>query len=137
MNFNLHKNNEGIFCCSHTNHTARKSQIVCKNSIFGKITKLWIWIYVPKINEFIVTIIHWFLFGFEFSRQKLSKFNNFQLLLILYLHKITIFGAKIQIIQVILTCKYSQKSLIFSSKIQIQNFEFFWRSNFWTWFQNF
>ena len=33
------------------------------------------------------------------------KIQHFQLLLILYLHKITIFGAKIQIIQVSLAFK--------------------------------
>ena len=56
-------------------HTIRKSQIVSKNSIFRKRSKLWIWIFAPK----------------------LSKFNNFLLLL---MHKIMIFGAKIQIIPV-------------------------------------
>ena len=36
---------------------------------------------------------------------KIVKIQHFQLLLILYLHKITIFGAKIQIIQVSLAFK--------------------------------
>ena len=58
-------------------HTVRKSQIVSKNSIFRKITKLWIWIFVPKMNDFLVIMIRWFLLEFEFSRQKLSKFNIF------------------------------------------------------------
>ena len=46
-----------------------------------------------------------FLLDFECWRQKLSKFNNFQFLMILFLVKITIFGAKIQIIQVIFSFK--------------------------------
>ena len=29
-------------------HTVRNSQIVSKKSVFRKITKLWIWIFVPK-----------------------------------------------------------------------------------------
>ena len=66
-----------------------------------------------------------FLLDFECWRQKLSKFNNFQFLMILFLVKITIFGAKIQIIQVIFSFKNSQKLWLFSLKIQIQNFEFF------------
>ena len=53
----------------------------------------------------IVIMIHWLLLEFEFWRQKLFNFNNFQLLLFLCLHKITIFGAKIQIIQVKLAFK--------------------------------
>ena len=32
-------------------HTVRKSQIMSKNSIFRKEAKLWIWIFVPKINQ--------------------------------------------------------------------------------------
>ena len=95
-----------------------------------KITKLWIWIFVPKSNEFIVIIKHWFLLEFEFSRQKLSKIKNFQLLLILYLHKITIFGAKIQIIQVTLPFKNSQNHSFAVRKIDSHNFEFFWKLHF-------
>ena len=51
----------------------------------------------------------------------MSKFNHFQLLLILFLNQITIFGAKIQIIQVNLTFK---KSLLFSSKFKFRIFNF-------------
>ena len=54
-------------------------------------------------------MIRWFLLEFEISRQKLSKFNNFLLLLILFLNKIMIFGAKIQIIQANMPFKHSQK----------------------------
>ena len=68
-----------------------------------------------------------FLLDFEFSRQKLSKFNYFHFLIILFLIKITILGAKIQIIQVIFSLKHSQKSWHFRIKIQIQNFEFSWK----------
>ena len=57
------------------------------------------------------------------------KIQHFQLLLILYLHKITIFGAKIQIIQVDLAFKNFPTSLLFSSKIQIDNFEIFGKLN--------
>ena len=64
-------------------HTVRKSEIVSKKSVFRKITKLWIWIFVPKNDG-----LFWFkntLFSseFEFSRNKLSKISNFQSLLIL------------------------------------------------------
>ena len=68
---------------------------------------------------------HLFLLEFEFSRQKLSKFNNFLILLILFLNKIMNFGEKIQNIHVNLPFKKSQISLLFGSKIQIQTFEFF------------
>ena len=44
--------------------------------------------------------------------------------------KITIFGAKIQIIYVIFAVQNSQKSWLFSLKIPIRNFEFFWKLNF-------
>ena len=40
---------------------------------------------------------------------KIVKIQHFQFLLIQYLHKITIFGAKIQIIQVNLAFKIFQK----------------------------
>ena len=68
------------------------------------------------------------LLEFEFWRQKLS-FNNFQFLFI------PIFGAKIQIIKATLAFKNSQKSFLFSAKIQIHNFEFYWNLNFWTQFE--
>ena len=42
----------------------------------------------------------------------------------MFLIKITFFGAKNQIIQVIFPFKNSQKSWLFSLKIQVQNFEF-------------
>jgi len=58
-----------------------------------------------------------FLLDFEFPRQKLSKFNYFQFFKILFLMKITIFGAKIQIIQV-----NSQKSWLFSFEFRVLNF---------------
>ena len=58
-------------------HTVRKSQILSKNSIFRKVSKLWIWIFMPKMNAFIVMMVHWFLLEFEFSRQKWSKCNIF------------------------------------------------------------
>jgi len=65
----------------------------------------------------------------------LSKFEHFQFLLILFLNQITIFGGEFQIIQVKLKFKYSQKSLIFSSKksnseFSIFNFQLFWKLNF-------
>ena len=44
---------------------------------------------------------------------KIVKIQHFQFLLIQYLHKITIFGAKIQIIQVNLALKIFQKSFLF------------------------
>ena len=65
-----------------------------KNQFLEKMTKLWIWIYVPKINDLLWFLYIDILLDFEFSRQKLSKFNYFQFLI-----KITIFGAKNQIIQ--------------------------------------
>ena len=40
-------------------HTVRKSQIVSKNSIFKKIAKSWIWIFVPKSNE-----VLWVLYNY-------------------------------------------------------------------------
>ena len=44
---------------------------------------------------------------------KMVKIQYFQLFLILYLHKIKTFGAKIQIIQVKLACKTFQKNIFF------------------------
>ena len=58
-------------------------------------------------------------------KPKMIKLQHFQLLLILYLHKITIFSAKIQIILVNLAFKTFQKSFLLCSKIQFRNFEFF------------
>ena len=58
-------------------HAVRKSQIVSKNSIFEKITKLWIWIFVPKWMIFLVIMLHWFLLEFENTKKKWSKFNIF------------------------------------------------------------
>ena len=72
-----------------------------KNRFSEKMTKLRIWIFVPKINNLLSFLCIDFLLDFQFSRQKLSKFNCFQFLIILFWIKITIFGAKIQIIQVI------------------------------------
>ena len=51
-----------------------------------------------------------FLLDFEFSRQKFSKVNYFQFLMIVFLIEMSIFGAKIQIIQVIFPFKESQES---------------------------
>ena len=60
----------------------------------------------------------------NFHAKNCEKFNDFQFFQIFNLHKISIFGAKIQIIQVNLALKKSQKSLLFSTKIQIHNFDF-------------
>ena len=60
----------------------------------------------------------------------MSKFNNFQLLSILFLNKIMIFDAKIKIIPINLPSKNYQRSLLFCSKIQIQNLEFFLKIEF-------
>ena len=76
----------------------------------------------------IVIMMHWLLLEFEFWRQKLS-FNSLQLLLILYLHKITIFGAKIQIINAALAFKNSQKPPLITSKIEIKTILTF--SEYW------
>ena len=49
-----------------------------------------------------------------------APFQQFQFLLILHLHKITIFGAKIQIFKATLAFENSQKSLLIFSKIEIE-----------------
>ena len=73
----------------------------------------------------IVIMIHWLLLEFEFWRQKLFNFNNFQLLLFLCVHKITIFGAKIQIIiKATLAFKNSQKVKFFWNWIFGHNLRF-------------
>ena len=48
-----------------------------------------------------------------------------------------VFGMKIEIIQQNLIFKYSRKLFIFCSNIQIQNFEFFLKIEYWTQFEIF
>ena len=74
----------------------------------------------------------WFQVEFEFSRQKLQKFQDFQFFKILFLIKIMIFGAKIQIIQGIFALNIFQNIIDFHSKPQNYNFVFFRKLNFWT-----
>ena len=61
------------------------------------------------------------------------KIQHFRLWLILNLHKIMIFGAKIQIIQV----KLFKNNSFLNSKIQFHIFEFFWKLDIWTQFEIF
>ena len=65
---------------------------------------------MPKINDLLWFLYIDFLLDFEFSRQKFSKVNYFQFLMIVFLIEMSIFGAKIQIIQVIFPFKESQES---------------------------
>jgi len=71
-------------------HTVRNSQIVSKKSVFRKITKLWIWIFVPKNNG---------LFWFKNSFKKFSKIRNFQKNIDSVIKQNYDFGAKIQIMR--------------------------------------
>ena len=64
-----------------------------------------------------------FPLDFEFWRQKLSKFNYFQFLIVLFSNKITIFGAKIQIIQAFFPLKKIKNYGILCFKIHLQKFE--------------
>ena len=57
-------------------HTIRKPQIVSKNSIFRKYEKIGILNFRAKNQIIIVNMILSFISQFEFSRQKLSKFNS-------------------------------------------------------------
>jgi len=68
--------------------------------------------FFAKNNDLLGFLYIDFRLDFEFSRlQKVSIFNFFQFLIIMFLVKIImIFGAKIQIIQVIFPLKNSQKS---------------------------
>ena len=97
---NYYTLSENLKLCPKHQFSEKSQWFFCD---FETLISIRIWIFTPKI----------------------VKIQHFQLLLILYLHKITIFGAKIQIIQGNMTFKYSQKSVIFCSKIQIQNFECF------------
>ena len=113
-------------------HTVRKSEIVSKNSIFRKIDKIVNLKFGAK-NEWIWVILKlWFQLEFEFSRQKLPKFQDFQFFQFLFLIKIMIFGAKIQIIQGIFALNIFQNIIDFHSKPQNYNFVFFRKLNFWT-----
>ena len=94
-------------------HTVWKSQIVSKNSIFGKNSKIVNLNFCAK-NEWIhcdydklISVRIWIF------TPKMVKIQHFQILLILYLHKITIFGAKNQFIQVKLAFKTFQKPFLF------------------------
>ena len=58
-------------------------------------------------RDFYTLFFYWI---FNFPDKKLSKFNYVQFLIILFLIKITILSAKIQIIQVIFPFKKTQKS---------------------------
>ena len=49
-------------------HTVRKSKILSKKWIVRKMTKLWIWIFLPKINNLLRFLYIDFLVEFEFSR---------------------------------------------------------------------
>ena len=49
-------------------HTVRKSKILSKKWIVRKMTKLWIWIFLPKINNLLRFLYIDFLLEFEFSR---------------------------------------------------------------------
>ena len=93
-----------VFSCTKTSAQGKRTSMIahCKKisncvqkSIFKKVTKLRIWIFAPKINELLSFWYIVILLDFEFSRQKLTIFKDFQLLLIFYWHKITIFGVKI------------------------------------------
>ena len=98
-------------------HTVRKSEIVSKKSVFRKITKLWIWIFVPKNDG-----LFWFkniLFLSEFYAKKNVKNPNFQKDFDTAIKQNYEFGAKIQVF------KNSQKWLLFTSKLQLHNFEGF------------
>ena len=75
-----------LFCSIHT---VRKSQIQSKNSIFRKISKLWICFFVPKMN--------WFSFS-TFKEKSWFLARKFKFSWILDFKKNTIFGAKIHII---------------------------------------
>ena len=66
-------------------HTLSENHILCpKIHFLAKMTKLWIWIFVPKINDFMWFLYIDFLLDFEFSRQKWTKFNHFQFLIIFF-----------------------------------------------------
>ena len=90
---------------------------------------MWIWIFQPKINEFVR-----FFNQFEFSRKILSKFDNFQFLFILFCTALR-FWRENSNHQSIFGFKNSQKSLIFRSKIQIHNSEN-WISGHNLWFSD-
>ena len=67
---------------------------------------------------------------FEFSCQKWSKKNQQFFCWFCNLHKITIFDAKIQIIQVKLALKIPKNHCFLAQKIKIHNFEFFLKIEF-------
>ena len=69
---------------------------------------MWIWIFFAKKYWIIVIMI----LNLNFDGK---KFQSFQFLFFLCLHKITIFGAKIQIIKATLAFKNSQKSFKFTT----------------------
>ena len=85
-------------------HCSKLSNYVQKFN-FEKMNQIGNFIYRAK-NTWIIAIRIWIF------PPKISKFNNFQFLLTLYLLKITIFGAKIQI-QINLAFKNFQNSLLF------------------------
>ena len=94
---------------------SRAFTVFSKIQFSDEITKLIIWIFL-QVSELLWFAIHWVVLEFEFSRHKMSsKLNNFQLLLTLSFLKITIFGAKIQIILDSLL----QKNTILGAKNQI------------------
>ena len=74
---------------------------------------------------------YWFLLEFELSRHKLSKSSIFQFFVIFCLDQITIFGAKIQIIQVNLAFKKISKIIAFLLKMSKSQFWIFLKIDFW------
>ena len=68
-------------------HTVRKYQIVSKNKIFRKNSKSVNLNFRAKNERIIVIYEFYYNLNFEFSRQKMSNFNNFLLLLILFINK--------------------------------------------------
>ena len=93
---------------------------------FQKVKKILIWILGQKLMIYSDFLYIDFLYvWFWILRQTLSKFNNFWFFKIFILDKITIFGAKIQLIQAVFACKNCKKSWLFSLKLQIQNFDLF------------
>ena len=112
-----------------TKTTLLENLKICpKIQLSEKVTKIVNLSFRAKNQSIIVIMIHWFLLDF-------FEFKNFQIFLILHLHKVTIIGAKIQIIQVDLAFKNLPTSLLFSWKIQIDNFEIFGKLNIWTQFE--